>query len=153
MLTYKKLLKKPKQFKTFTGLSVEEFDKLHNIIESQYPEYEHKRLSRKDRLNAIGKGRDFKLPLKERLIMQLMYYRLYTSYTLLEYIFNLDQSNVYRDIRHLEKLVEQCMPLPEKIHKRIKRISTIKELLELFPEAKCLFDATEQEIPRPKNMK
>ncbi|HLD42045.1 MAG TPA: transposase family protein [archaeon] len=153
MLTYKKLLKKPKQFKTFTGLSVEEFDKLHNIIESQYPEYEHKRLSRKDRLNAIGQGRDFKLPLKERLIMQLMYYRLYTSYTLLEYIFNLDQSNVYRDIRHLEKLVEQCMPLPEKIHKRIKRISTIKELLELFPEAKCLFDATEQEIPRPKNKK
>jgi len=153
MLTYKKLLKKPKQLKTFTGLSVEEFDKLYEIIEKQYPEYEEKRLSRKDRINIIGQGRGFKLPLKDRLILLLMYYRLYTSYTLLEYIFNLDQSNVFRDIRHLEPLVKRCIPLPEKVHKRTKRISTIKELLEYYPEMKAFLDATEQEIPRPKNKK
>jgi len=153
MLTYKKLSKKPKQFKTFTGLFVEEFDKLYEIIESQYIGYEKKRLSRKDRINKIGQGRDFKLPLKDRLIMQLMYYRLYTSYILLEYIFGLDQSNVFRDIRHLEPLVKRCIPLPEKIHKRTKRISTIKELLEYYPEMKAFLDSTEQEIPRPKNKK
>lgn len=153
MLTYRRLLKKPRQFKTFTGLSIEEFDKLYEIIEKQYPEYEEKRLSRKDRINIIGQGRGFKLSLKERLLMLLMYYRLYTSYTLLEYIFNLDQSNVFRDIKQLEPLVKKCMPLPEKIHKRTKRISTIKELLEYYPEMKAFLDATEQEIPRPKNKK
>lgn len=35
--------------------------------------------------------------------------------------------------------------------KRTRRIGTIEELLELYPEMKAFIDATEQEIPRPKN--
>jgi len=56
-------------FKTFTGLSIEEFDRLYQIIESNYEKYEEKRLSREDRINAIGQGRKFKLELIDRLIM------------------------------------------------------------------------------------
>ena len=35
MLSYIQLSKKPKMFKTFTGLSIEEFDRLYQIIESK----------------------------------------------------------------------------------------------------------------------
>lgn len=150
-MLYNKLAKKPNIFKSLTGLTVEEFDKLYNFVESEYPTSERKRLDRKNRKRAIGAGRDFNLSLKDRLMMFLMYYRLYPSYVLLGLIFNLDQSNVFRDIKYLEPLVKRCIPLPEKVHKRTKKITTIKELLELFPEAKAILDATEQEIPRPKN--
>ncbi len=34
MLSYIQLSKKPKMFKTFTGLSIEEFDRLYQITES-----------------------------------------------------------------------------------------------------------------------
>ncbi len=153
MPLYNRLSRKINSFRSFTGLSVEEFNKLYDIVEKQYPESEEKRLDRKDRINAIGQGRDFKLDLKDRVVMLLMHYRLYISYTLLEFIFNLNQSNVFRNIKLLEPLIKKCMPLPQKIHKRTKRISTIEELLELFPDAKILLDSTEQEIPRPKNKK
>lgn len=153
MLTHKKLSKKPNSFNSFTGLSVDEFGKLYNIIKAQYKQHEEKRLSRKDRINAIGQGRDFKLDLIDRLLMFLVYYRLYTSYELIGYLFDLDQSNVYRDIKCLEQLVKKCMPLPNKIHKRTKKITTIQELLKYYPEMKAFLDATEQEIPRPKDKK
>jgi len=41
--------------------------------------------------------------------------------------------------------------LPKKIHKKARRLRTIEEIEELFPGFKAFLDATEQEIPRPKN--
>lgn len=151
MLTYLKLVKKPKTFRTLTGLMVEEFDDLYAKIESKYQEYETKRLQRKDRKRAIGAGRKFSLELIDRLLMLLVYYRLYVTYCLSGFLFNLDQSNIYRNIKHLEPVVKACIPLPQKMHKKARRIGDMNELLEYFPELKAFIDATEQEIPRPKN--
>jgi hypothetical protein len=151
MLTYEKLSRKPRMFHTFTGLTSKEFDKIYAQLEQQYPQYEQKRLTRKKRKRTIGAGRPFKLHLKERTLMLLMYYRLYITYGLLEYLFDLDQSNVYRDIALVEPVLKTCIPIPEKMTKRTRRIGTIEELLELYPEMKTFLDATEQEIPRPKN--
>jgi Helix-turn-helix of DDE superfamily endonuclease len=38
------------------------------------------------------------MDVKNRVIMVLMYYKLYITYTLTEFLFGLDQSNVYRGI-------------------------------------------------------
>ncbi|MFH0837143.1 MAG: transposase family protein [Candidatus Aenigmatarchaeota archaeon] len=151
MLTYIKLSKKPDSFRRFTGLTVEEFDKLYSFVKDKYKEYEKKRLDRKDREKSIGQGRKFDLDVKDRLLMLLFYYRSYASYELTGYLFHLHNSNVCRNIRYLEPLVKACIPLPEKIHKQTKKIGDIEELLEFFPEMKAFLDATEQEIPRPKN--
>ena len=138
-------------FRTFTGLTPEEFNKIYKQLEQRYTQYEQKRLTQKKRKRAIGAGRPFKLPLKERMLMLLMYYRLYITYGLLEYVFDLNQSNVYRDIVLVEPVLKTCIPIPEKMTKRTRKIGTMEELLELFPEMKAFIDATEQEIPRPKN--
>ena len=151
MLNYTKLSRKPDSFRTFTGLTVEEFDKLYSIVKDKYGEYEKKRLGRENRKKSIGQGRKFDLNVKDRLLMLLFYYRSYASYELTGYLFNLNDSNVCRNIKYLEPLVKSCVPLPEKIHKQTKKIGDIVELLEIFPEMKAFLDATEQEIPRPKN--
>jgi hypothetical protein len=39
---------------------------------------------------AVGAGRRFKLVVKDRVIMVLVYYRLYITYTLMEFLFGLD---------------------------------------------------------------
>lgn len=103
-------------------MKVEEFDDLYTKIESKYPEHEAKRLHRKDRIKAIGQGRKFKLELRDRLLMLLVYYKLYITYCLTGFLFNLDQSNVHRNIKYLVPLVKACIPLPEKLHKKIRRI-------------------------------
>lgn len=151
MLSYEKLSKKSKTFRTFTGLTVEEFNDLCTIMESQYLKHEAKRLGRKDRKRAIGAGRKFKLDLVDRVLMLLIYYRLYITLCLTGFLFDLDQSNVHRDIKYLEPVVKACTPIPEKMTKKTRRIRNMDELLEFFPDMKCFIDATEQEIPRPKN--
>ena len=151
MMTYSKISKKPDMFRSFTGLKVTEFDKLFSFAEREYPKYETERLGKRKRINAIGQGRNFNLELIDRLVMLLVYYKLYASLMLVGFLFNLDQSNIYRDIKHLEPLVQRCIPLPKKVYKRAKKIGTIEELLKYYPEAKAFIDATEQEIQRPKN--
>jgi hypothetical protein len=44
--------------------------------------------------------------------MLLVYYKLYITHTLSGFLFDLDQSNVHRDIRYMEPLVSSCIPLP-----------------------------------------
>jgi len=138
-------------FRSFTGVTLDEFDKIFKIIEKKYDKFNEKRLSKRKRKDKIGQGRKFKHMLKDRLLMLLVYYRLYITYTLAGYLFSLDQSNVCRDIKMIEPLVKKCVPLPEKIHKKTQRIKDLEELGEYYPELKAFIDATEQEIPRPKN--
>ena len=56
-----------------------EFDAIYREIASKH-EYERRRLSER-RKRDIGAGRKFKLELKDRFLMLLVYYRLYITYT------------------------------------------------------------------------
>ena len=51
-----------------------------------------------NRERDIGAGRPFTLDIKNRILMLLVYYRLYITYTLAGFLFDLDQSNICRDI-------------------------------------------------------
>ena len=163
-MSYRRLSKKPLLFRSFTGLTVSEFDDIYEEIESKYEEYERTRRQRlsedvkeeeeKIRKRDVGAGRPFKLKARERFLMLLVYYRLYITYTLSGFLFDLDQSNVCRDLSILEPLVMQCVPLPRKLYKRTtarRRLRTIEEVEQYFPAFKAFIDSTEQEIPRPKN--
>ncbi|MEM2761057.1 MAG: transposase family protein [Nitrososphaerales archaeon] len=69
----------------------------------------------------------------DRVIMLLVYYRLYITCPLAGFLFDLDQSNVWRDIRMLEPLVKECVPLPEKLYSNVRRARTIEEVETYFP--------------------
>ena len=151
-MSYTRLSKRPLLFKSFTGLEITEFDTISREIESKYDEHEGIRLSRRKRKRGIGAGRPFKLKeVRERFLMLLVYYRLYITYTLSGFLFDLDQSNICRDISMLEPLIKRCIPLPKKLYKRTRRLRTIDEVEKYFPGFKAFIDSSEQEIPRPEN--
>ena len=56
-----------------------------------------------------------------------------------------------KDIRRLEPLLKEVLPTPKKLHDKARRLQTLQEIEAMFPEFKAFLDATEQEIPRPKN--
>jgi len=149
------LSRKPMLFKSFTGLTVVEFDNIYKKeITKRYHKHEVQRLSkRKDREREIRtSGRPFKLDVKNRFMMLLVYYRLYITYTLAGFLFDLDQSNVCRDIQKIESLIRQCVPIPQKIYNRLaKRLGTLEEVETYFPGFMAFTDCTEQQIPRPQN--
>ena len=84
MLSYDRLSRKPHLFKSFTGLTVQQqFDNIYDKeITKRYDRYEIQRLSKKYRERETGAGRPFKLDIKDRFLMLLVYYRLYITYTL-----------------------------------------------------------------------
>jgi len=151
MLNYHFLSSRPSTFKSLTGLEVSEFDSFYKKAEASYREYENKRLARPDRKRKVGAGYPFKLSLQERLLMFLFYYRVYTTSTLTGILFNLDQSTVLKNIRKLEPLIKEILPIPSKLHDKAKRLQTVEEIEAVFPGFKAFVDATEQEIPRPRN--
>ncbi len=152
MLSYDKLSKKPLLFKSFIGLTVKQFDDVYHEINKKYEKHEIKRLTPKRRERNVGAGRSFKLDLRNRFIRVLIYYRLYITYTLTGYLFNLDQSNVCRDIQKIEGLIRQCLPIPHKLYKITKRrLKTKEEVEQYFPGFMAFIDTTEQQIPHPEN--
>src|SRR4051794_6484447 len=132
MFSYDRLSRKPLLFKSFTGLTVQEFDDIYDKeIAKRYDKYEIQRLSKrnKDRERNIGAGRSFKLDLKNRFLMLLIYYRIYITYTLAGFLFDLDQSSICsRDIQKIEGLIRQCLPIPQKIYNITKRLRTLDEV-------------------------
>ncbi len=67
----------------------------------------------------IGVGdRPFTLDTRDRFLMLLLYYRLYITYTLAGFLFDLDQSNICRDIQKIEGLIRKCLPIPQKTYNK-----------------------------------
>jgi len=86
--------------------------------------------------------------------MLLVYYRLYITYTLAGFLFDLDQSNICRrDIQKIEPLIRNCLPIPQKLYNITKRLKTPYEVEQYFPDFLAFIDSTEQQIPRPTDKK
>ena len=70
----------------------------------------------------------------------------------MEFLFDLDQSNVCRDIQKIEPLIRSCLPIPQKLYNVTKRLKTREEVEQYFPGFMAFVDCTEQQqIPRPQN--
>ena len=154
MLSYDRLSKKPLLFKSFTGLTVKEFDDIYDKeMAKRHGRHEIRRLSKRkgSRERSIGAGRHFKLDVKNRFLMLLVYCRLYITCTLAGFLFDLDQSNICRDMQKIEPLVRKCVPIPQKMHRLTKRLRTPEEVEKQFPGFMSFIDCTEQQIPRPEN--
>ena len=81
--------------------------------------------------------------------MLLVYYRLYITYTLAGFLFDLDQSNICRDIQKIESVDKtMCTNSTEDIQ-ITKRLKTPEEVEKYFPGFLAFTDCTEQQIPRP----
>lgn len=136
-----KLRKNPLYFRRLTGITAEKFDEIYEQLEPKYQEFNRKRLENKNknRKRRVGAGSQFKLALEDRLLMLLIYYRTYSTHIFLGFLFNIDDSNVSRNINPLQPLLAKIFKIPEK-----KITMSEDEITDLF------FDGTEQQTNRPK---
>jgi hypothetical protein len=132
-------------FRRFTGLKVEEFDELFDKLVPIYEENERLRLGREDRVRPIGGGAQFKMDLENRLLMTLLYYKLYVTHEFLGLLFGMHNCNVSRCVRHLSPLLAKIFRVPER---KIKLSESEKDEITRY-----FIDATERPINRPKNGK
>lgn len=151
------LKRRPGHLQNFTGLSVGQFEALVAALAAEVGRGQD---ADRPRQRAVGGGRKAKLGLEDQLEVTLMYYRLYLTQVLLGYLFDLDDSNVSRVANRLRPLLLGVLPLPVEETRLFagdaprprRRIGTLDELFQKHPEFKeVLIDATEQEVPKPKN--
>lgn len=149
-------------------MTLESFETLYPALKQKYDESEEVRksrtvLTRSKRQRRIGGGRQFVNDFKDRVLMLLMYYRLYLTQEFMTLLFKAQNKSVIsRSIESVKPLLESCLPTPEKVKKaslelaeketaRRKRIGTIEEFLEAYPELEILIDGKEQPKRRPKD--
>jgi hypothetical protein len=159
MLTLEKLRRKPEKFHAFTGLTPDEFDTVLAGVEPVYAAAQETRRNYPCRRRAVGAGHLFTLSVAERLLLVLIYWRVYLTQGLLGFLFELDDSNVSREIGRMRPVLLQVLPVPMRDSNLLQpastspphRVATLTELLEQHPEfEELLIDATEQPIFRPQ---
>lgn len=147
MLNFESLAKQPTHFRNFTGLSVEEARKLVKLME---PDWDRQRAEnlKIDRQRKIGGGRKLGIPgFADRLLVFLIYAKVYPTYLFLEYLFNVDQSNICHIVKEMAPLLSASIV----INRNHKRVRTLEDLREAIPDLdEVLIDATEQRINRPE---
>jgi len=128
----------PNAFRRLTGLTPAAFDRLLAGLTPRYQRADARRKDRPGRRRRPGAGRKFALPLADRLLMLVIYYRTYVTHAFLGFLFGLDDSAVCRNINPLQPLLAGLFRIPER-----KVELAEEEIRELF------FDSTECPTRRP----
>jgi transposase len=131
-----------------TGLTVEKFDALLDQLLPLFQKTEQQRLSRPDRKRAIGGGASHRLDERNRLLLALIWLRVYPTYEVLGFIFNLHKSNVSRKLKPILDILSEHLEIewPDKTERRKK---SLNEFMQDFPDVTVIVDATEQPTYRP----
>ena len=152
MITYKQLSRDGKAFKSLTGLTVAEFDALYDEFEAAWQQAEIKRLSRADRQRAIGGGAEYSHDLATRLVMVMLWLRLYLTLDAVGYFFSVNKSTVSRNGRRMITVLRQvsdgefAWPEPPSPGQG----KTLDQALAAYPDLFAIVDATEQPVQRPQ---
>ncbi len=153
MTRYISFKQRPKHFLSFTGLKVEEFDRLVAENKQDLIGQRIERLNKNNpkRKRKIGGGRKRILnTLEDQLLVALFWAKLYPGYLLLEYLFGIDESTVCRIVQEITLLLQGKFVFQDPRKSNRKKITTIDELKEIIPDLdEILIDATEQPIQRP----
>jgi hypothetical protein len=149
-MKYNQLSQHPNIFQKSTGISVETFEEVVKDVVPRYEEAEAKRLERADRQRAIGGGHPFELDERDRVLLTIVWLRLYPNHEVLGYLFGVSDSTVSRVIERMLPLLEQAgrdtMRLPDPGKKQRRQMS---ELLQAIPELTVVVDSFEQRVQRP----
>jgi len=169
MNLYNKLARNPRLFLSFTGMHLHTFKELLPLFEQAYLKLELKRketlvTTGRKRKRAAGAGKPFSNDLSNRLLMLLIYYRLYLTQDFMTVLFKAsNKSLICRSIQHIRPVIESVLPTPDRSLKRLlslaksehqrrkKRIGTIEEFREAYPELSFIIDGVEQPKRKPKN--
>ncbi len=168
---FRKLQNKPTLFLSITGMRLERFESLMPEFEQVYDEMETQRKScvvktGEERQRQVGGGAQFSTALQERLLMLLLYYRLYLTQELMTLLFDVDnKATISRAIAQVRPVFEAVLPVPERARKTVValaeketerrrgRINNVENFLQEYPELSILIDGTEQPKQRPKDKK
>ena len=155
MLTFAQLTRRPTAFRSLTGMSAAEFDRL--LADFQAAEARLRRASPttrrgRPRRRAPGAGHPHRHDRRHRLLMTLVWLRAYPTYEVLGLLFDLHKRNAQLNVRAalevLDSLGDFPFDCPDRDPAR-RPLSTPEQVMDAFPQVRLVIDTKEQRVQRP----
>lgn len=149
-IKYQELHQKPRLFKSLFGVTVAEFADLYAKVLPEWAEREVARLNARPRQRAIGGGRKYNLALRERLLMTLLWLKLYLNTDVLGWLFGVDKGTVSRNVRNLLPTLQALgeATLGWATPPQRGQTKNWAQALAAYPDLFAIVDATEQPVRR-----
>jgi hypothetical protein len=155
MITYNKLTRRPAAARSLIGMSLPAYDKLYEEFEAAHAQrlqaMSQTRRTRQPRQRAVGAGRRYTYSLRDRLLMTLFWLRVYTTYAVMGFLFDLDPTNVEDNVKDVLATLE-CMSsfASERPAAERNKLRSVAAVMDAFPDVRLVIDAKEQRIQRPQ---
>lgn len=154
MLTYFALCQVPEIFPALTGLSRDEFDRLATDFAAARGRFRASSERTKrgtPRQRAAGAGGPPAHDLPTRLLMALVWLRIYPTYELLGWLFGLEKSNAWEAVQDALAVLATLADFPfERPAAERKKLATKEAVIDAFPQVKVIVDGKEQPFRRPQ---
>jgi DDE superfamily endonuclease len=154
MFTYEILRRRPAAFKSMTGFSVEAFETLFGAFARAHRDRCQTALITKrgnqPRQRAFGAGRRHSHDARTRLVMALVWLRIYPTYEVLGLLFSLDKANARDNVLDVLATLETLADFPfEHPAADRKKTRSLSAVMDAFPDVRLVIDTKEQRIKRP----
>jgi DDE superfamily endonuclease len=154
MLDLDSLTRKPAAFRSLTGLTPAEFEQL---LADFLPAYHRHRAAasatrrdRRPRRRAPGAGGRFALDLRHRLLLALVWLKVYPTYEVLGLLFGLDKGNALRNARDVLEVLEALDDFPfDRPPEGRPKGRSLAAVMDAYPAVRLVIDSKEQRIYRP----
>jgi hypothetical protein len=158
MITYESLCRRPAACRSLTGHAPEALEALFARFEPAHRQRcQATATTKRDhrpRQRAFGGGRRFRHDLRTRLVIGLVWARLYPTLEVLGFLFSLDKTNVHDIVNDMLATWETLADFPfERPAAERKKLRSVAAVMDAFPDVRLVIDAKEQRIQRPKSSK
>jgi DDE superfamily endonuclease len=155
MIRYAELCRHPTAFPSLTGLRRAEFDELA----ARFARAEAQRRAgsattrrdRRPRQTAPGAGRPYAHGAADRLLMALLWLRIYPTYEVLGFFFSLHKRNAQLNVTAALEVLDALSDFPfDRPGRDRKKLRSAAEVMAAFPRVRLIIDAKEQRINKPQ---
>jgi hypothetical protein len=158
MITYEKLSRRPQAATSLIGMKLEAFDQLNAEFAIAYAErLANLTVTRRKgapRQRAVGAGGKHRYDLRNRLLMTLFWLRVYTTYEVMGFFYEMNKTNIEDNLKDiLATLAGMTTFTYDRPGAERKKLHSVAEVMDAFPDVRLVIDAKEQRIERPKAKK
>jgi hypothetical protein len=153
MLSYEEMCRHPGVFPSLTGMTRPEFDALLARFRQAEADLRGRAESTRDgkpRSRAPGAGHPYAHDAANRLLMALLWLRIYPTYEVLGFFFDLHKRNAQLNVRAVLDVLDSLSDFPfYRPGPDRKKLRSAAEVMAAFPNVRFIIDAKEQRINKP----
>jgi hypothetical protein len=154
MFAYESLVRYPGAFRSVTGMTPAAFESLLTAFRAAQGRLrDGSRTTRcgKLRQRAAGAGHPHRHDDRHRLLLALVWLRVYPTYELLGFFFDLHKRNAQLNVRDVLATLDTIDGFPfDRPGPGRKKLRSAAEVMAAFPQVRVIIDSKEQRVNRPR---